>query len=232
MSRLVWDQIRSRTYEVGVDRGVLYLEDEPGVAWNGLTQIVETLPDRDVSSKHIDGKKFQTVITQSAYQATISAYSAPTEFDACEGLLELYPGFYATNQIRGSFGLSYRTLIGDVFSGTDYGYKIHIVYNLMAFRASKQQRTIQKDLSPEIRQWNCFARPYLRDEQTHFRPKGLTREEGVEKQYFLHRPGAHYVISSLSVEPQLLAQLEDILYGNDEIEPSLPTPTMLIDLVR
>lgn len=232
MTRLLWDQMRLRTYETGVDRGVLYLEGEAGVPWNGLTQIVETLPDRDVASRYIDGRKFQTVVTQSVYQATISAFSAPPEFNICEGLTELYPGFYATNQLRHTFGLSYRTMIGNSVEGTDHGYKIHIVYNLMAFRASEQQKTLTELVQPEVRQWNCVAKPYFKNDQTYFHPKGATYEDGVQKQSSLHRPGAHYVISSLSIDSQTLSTLEDILYGNDVVEPSLPSPTMLIDLVR
>lgn len=232
MSRLLWSETHQRTYETGVDRGVLYIEDQPGIVWNGLVKIEETLPDQDVVSAYYDGQKFRSLVSNAAYSATISAYSAPSEFAMCEGLTELYPGFYATNQIRGMFAISFRTLIGDPLKGKNRGYKIHIVYNLMAFRATKVHKTIERDLNPDVKQWNCFARPYLRDENAYFRPKGTTYEEGVERQLFLHRPGSHYVVSSDSVTPQAMSDLEDILYGTDTFDASLPNPTMLADLIR
>lgn len=49
MSRIQWDLTGERTYETGVDRGVLYVYDhegkkyKQGVGWNGLTAINETL---------------------------------------------------------------------------------------------------------------------------------------------------------------------------------------------
>lgn len=41
MPGLVWDRVGDRTYESGLDRGVLYLPDGSAVPWNGLTSIVE-----------------------------------------------------------------------------------------------------------------------------------------------------------------------------------------------
>ena len=40
MTKLAWDQAGQKTYQAGLDRGVLYLLDK-AVAWNGLTGVEE-----------------------------------------------------------------------------------------------------------------------------------------------------------------------------------------------
>ena len=46
MTKLEWDKVDERLYEVGLDHGVLYVPSTPGVydngfAWNGLVSLEE-----------------------------------------------------------------------------------------------------------------------------------------------------------------------------------------------
>lgn len=49
MTVLRWDKAGSRTFETGLDKGVLYLPDGNTVPWNGLTAVVEKI-QQDYSS--------------------------------------------------------------------------------------------------------------------------------------------------------------------------------------
>ncbi len=54
MAVLVWDEIGDRTYQTGVDHGVLYLQDGTVAVWNGLTDVEES-PSGELKSFYLDG---------------------------------------------------------------------------------------------------------------------------------------------------------------------------------
>lgn len=58
MSRLTWSAVGERYYETGVDRGVLYVGDQPGVAWTGLTSVSESPTGGEARAFYIDGVKY------------------------------------------------------------------------------------------------------------------------------------------------------------------------------
>ena len=55
MSRLSWGATGERIFEVGTDRGVLYLPDTPGVPWVGLISVEETSSGDPVEEYYLDG---------------------------------------------------------------------------------------------------------------------------------------------------------------------------------
>lgn len=229
MTRIVWGESRQRTYEIGLDRGVLFPEEGPGVVWTGLTRIEEINANRTVDEEYFDGKKFRNTVSSSEFQARLSAYSAPKEFMACDGYLKLASGFYAGNQRRKKFGLSYRTLIGNATIGEDYGYRIHVVYNAVAIPDQKNHATMIDSTEPVLNSWTLKTIPYYRLDYAWFKSS-----DGVELEPrgSVYRPVSHLVIDSTSVSPQDLALLEKLLYGTETTEPQLPAPIEMVELIR
>lgn len=205
--RIEWNNPGERTFEAGVDQGVLYPRLGPGVPWNGLTAVSEETSGGDLESLYFDGLKYLDVVAAEDFQATIEAFSAPVEFAACDGSKMLSQGLFVGQQPRQPFGLSYRTLKGNDLLGVEYGYKIHIVYNCTAAPAQKTNSTINDNVEAGTRSWEISTVP----------PPSST-----------FKPTAHVVLDSTMIEPYAMAQAEALLYGHDDSEPYLPTVAELI----
>jgi hypothetical protein len=205
VTQLQWHQGSQIRYESGVDRGVLYPQSGPGVAWNGLVSVNESVDGNDTTAFHFDGVKYLDTVSPSAYRATVNAFSAPREFGECIGERSVIPGFVITRQRRVRFGFSYRTLIG-----TGLGYKLHLVYNASATPESRSYATMNESASAETRSWRFDAVPELSS---------------------THRPSAHFVIDSTKTNPAALANVESILYGSATRSPRLLNSSELIDFI-
>jgi hypothetical protein len=83
MAKLEWDKIQERIFEAGVERGVLYPLDGPGVPWNGLVAINEKT-SREIKSYYLDGVKYLDHFVPGAYAAQIQAFTYP---DVLDGIL-------------------------------------------------------------------------------------------------------------------------------------------------
>lgn len=210
MSAIVWDEIGSRSYEGGVSHGVLYKEDGYGIPWNGMTAVEET-GFNSTESDYFDGVKFNDVVTIGDYVATLRAFTYPDEFLYFEGVFEDQPGFYVTQQEPNSFGLSYRTQIGDAVNGLEAGYKIHLVYNLTAVPTTKSYETISDDFEPSEFEWTIT---------------------GVPEEIEGFRPTCHVIIDSRYIDPFLLEDLEGVLYGSEDNDPHLPSLRALGSYIR
>lgn len=207
MSRIEWNKAGERFFEAGVDRGVLYPRLGPGVPWNGLTSVSENTSGGDMESLYFDGIKYLDVVASEDFQATVDAYSAPAEFGPSDGQKALSPGLFVTQQPRKTFGLSYRTLKGNDLVGTEYGYKIHIVYNCTAAPSNKNNVTLGSSVTPGTRSWTIETVP----------PPAST-----------FKPTAHIVLDSNLIEPFMMEQVEALLYGHDGAAPYLPTVAELV----
>lgn len=200
MSKLIWDQIGKRIYEVGVDRGVLYPINTAtgtyplGVAWNGLTKISENPSGAEASATYADNIKYLNLVSAEDFGATIEAFTYPDEFGVCNGEIEPVEGVIIGQQNRVAFGLSYRTLIGNDTENTDYGYKIHLVYGAMAAPSSKDRQTVNADPEAMTLSWEITTTP-------------------VSVSGF--KPTATLTIDSTKTDAAKLAALEAILYGKD-----------------
>jgi hypothetical protein len=201
VTALAWDKIGERVYQSGVDRGVLYLNDGTVAVWNGLIEVEES-SDSEVKAFYLDGVKYLQTITPSDFSATLKAYTYPDEFESAIGMV-VTSGLTYHDQPPTSFNLSYRTKIGNDLEGTDFGYKIHILYNVMAVPDSSTFSTLTNEgLSPTELSWTLTATPPVTGR---------------------YRPTAHISLDSRQVTPSTLKALEDKLYGTDTIEPSLPS---------
>lgn len=206
MPRLDWDAPGVRFYEAGIDRGVLYVAGSPGVVWNGLTSVNESPTGGDPQAYYIDGVKYLNVAAREEFEATITAFTYPEEFEVCDGSRQPRRGLFLTHQRRKSFGLSYRTLIGS--DQTDsFGYKLHIVYNALASPTERNHGTLKEQTDPDDFSWKITTRPPTMT--------GYKRT-------------SHVVIDSRITDPSVLSSIEDILYGTDADSARIPTLDELI----
>ena len=110
MAKLVWDETGKRTFETGVDHGILYLPDSngaysTGVAWNGLTGVTESPSGAEQTALYADNIKYLNMTSAEEFGATITAYTYPDEFGQCDGSAELTTGVLIGQQARKPFGL-------------------------------------------------------------------------------------------------------------------------------
>jgi hypothetical protein len=192
MATLIWDAVGDRTYQTGIDRGVLYLPDGTGVAWNGLIDMEESSTN-EMKSYYLDGVKYLEAVSPGEFIGKLKAFTYPEEFDALNGLAAVAPGFNLHNQPPRSFNLSYRTKVGNDIEGLDHGYKIHILYNVIANPESSSFGTIQESSIGAIEfGWTLTGTP----------PKIAS-----------FRPTVHISIDSRTTPPDVLQMLENKLYG-------------------
>jgi len=197
----VWDQIGERIYQTGLDRGVLYLDDGTAVPWNGLTSVEEE-SNSEIKEFYLNGVKFLQNAIPSDFSAKLKAFTYPEEFEAVNGVVEVEPGMFYHDQPLKSFNLSYRTKIGNDIDGIEHGYKIHLLYNLLANPDNYSFETIGKDAQPSEFSWALTGTP----------PAATG-----------YRPTVHISIDSRKADPATLQLLEGILYGSDTSDPRFPT---------
>ena len=212
MTALTWDKVGERLFQTGVDRGVLYLHDGTTVVWNGLTG-VEDGSLQESQSFYLDGVKYLEKITPGDYSGKLRAFTYPAEFDHLVGIEPVAPGLFYHDQSPKSFNLSYRTLIGNNAQGTDYGYKIHILYNLVANPELITFETIRDPLKPIEFSWALTGTP----------PSPAAKG---------YRPTVHISIDSTQIDEDTLETIEDILWGTPETDPWLPSIDEIRDLFQ
>lgn len=208
MTKIVWDQIGERFYETGISRGVFYGSDSKGVPWNGLISVENSAVD-DLDPLYIDGVKYTDVVSLGDFEGELSAYTYPDAFLEYQGIWESQQGFYLAHQTKSRFGLCYRTEISSDL-GESIGYKLHLLYNLLAIPKDKEYETLSLDTEPGEFEWELSAIP-----------------EDVDN----FRPTAYVIIDSRKVDPFLLADLEDILYGDATHQARLPDLNSLVSFV-
>lgn len=199
MATITWDQVGSRVFENGLDRGVLYLPNGDCVPWNGLTNIIEKF-NRETKPVYFDGSKINELITLGDFSATLKAVTYPDEFLDFEGVENVRQGIQLGDQRPKTFALSYRTKIGDDIDGADAGYKIHVLYNVTATPSDKTYATFKIDPSLIEFEWTISAVP---EEVPGFNAT------------------AHLIIDSRTTDPFLLEDIEAKLYGSTYVDAAL-----------
>ena len=220
-NQIVWDETSKRLYRTGVDRVVLFPQTAggtygQGVGWNGVTKISESPDGGDTTTIYANNNIYLNLVAKENFKGSITAYTYPKEWEACDGSASVLsgasavPGLRVTGQTRTPFGLAYRTLIGNDTAGTDHGYEIHLVYNATAGVSSQDYQTVND--SPEALElsWDFSTLP--------------VDVPGA-------KPSAHLVVSSLTATPAKLQALETKLYGSQSTAPALPSPGEVIALL-
>lgn len=217
MARIEWDKVGERKYETGVDRCVLYpIADDkaykPGVAWNGITSISESPSGAETTSLWADNVKYLNLISAEEFGCSVEAYMYPEEFEACDGTASLVDGLTVGQQSRKTFGLCYRTKIGNDVDGQDAGYKLHLIYGCTASPSQKGYSTVND--SPEAISFSWEIKTT---------PVNVPKVGDVEL-----KSTSTLVIDSTkftdTTKKGYLAKLEDILYGSDSQQPELILP--------
>lgn len=214
MARLTWDDTGKRLYETGVKMGVLYVQSTggtypKGVAWNGLTQVSESPSGAEATALYADDIKYLNLMSVEEFGATIEAYTYPDEFMACDGSAELATGVTIGQQKRKTFGLCYRTTVGNDTDGNSHGYKLHLVYGCTAAPSEKGYATINDSPEAITFSWEISTTP--------------VDVEGFDAT-------ASITIDSTKCDAAKLAELEKILYGDTQ-EARLPLPSELKTLL-
>lgn len=214
MAKLEWDKVGEHFYETGVDHTVLYLRDEAGkytkgYAWSGVTSISESPSGAEASAQYADNQKYLTLISAEEFGMTIEAFTFPSEFDACNGEVEAAEGVRIGQQKRSTFGLSYRTKVGNDVEGQDKHYKLHLVYGCTASPSERAYATVNESPEAMTFSWEVSTNP-----------------ENVAGK----KPTSLITIDSREVDPTKLTQLETMLYGGSDAEPKLPSPDEVISL--
>lgn len=214
MSVVVWDDTGNKRFETGVDHGVLYpLNSETaaydtGVAWNGLTAVDEKPSGAAANPQYADNIKYLNLLSAETFAGTIQAFTYPDEFGACDGTQAPVAGLVIGQQSRQTFGLCYRTKVGnDVDS--DLGFKLHLVYGALAAPSEKDYTTVNDSPAAVAFSWDFSCTPV---NVTDLAPTCLI------------------VIDSTVVDSDSLSDLTDLLYGTSGTEPSLPLPDDVVAL--
>ena len=224
MAKLVWDAVGEKRYETGVDHGVLYPQVKgaypKGVVWNGLTSVTESPSGADENAFYADNIKYGSLRGAEEFGATVECYTYPDEWELCDGSIEPVKGVILGQQKRSTFGLAFRTLIGDDAEDAldaDNGYKLHLIYNATASPSERQYQTIND--SPEAITFSY---------EITTTPIPVTVVPNA-------RPVANITINSKTTDPEKLKKLEDILYGTDgdstSTEARLPLPDEVLTVL-
>lgn len=213
--KLVWDKVGERTYETGVNKGVLYPQAAEGtypqgVAWNGLTAVTESPSGAEATPLYADNIKYLNLMSAEEFGATIEAYTYPDEFGVCNGEAALTEGVSIGQQARKAFGMSYQTKVGNDVN-SEAGYKIHLIYGALAAPSEKAYATINDSPEAITFSWEVSTTPV---EVTGFKPT------------------ATLVIDSTKVEADKMAAIEKVLYGDENTEARLPLPDEVLTIIN
>lgn len=215
MAEIKWDKVGERFYETGVDRGVLYIPNAQGTytkgyAWNGLVSVTESPSGAEATPQYADNIKYLNLVSAEEFGATVEAFTYPEEFAQCDGTASPVPGLNIGQQTRRTFGLSYRTKIGNDLESTDYGYKLHLVYGALAAPTEKAYNTVNESPEAITFSWELST--------TQVNVSGF-------------KPTAQLTLDSTKLTPSQMSDVEELLYGTPGNNPQLPTPDQVIALL-
>lgn len=213
---ITWDNTGDRLYETGVDHGVLYLRDasgayKNGVPWNGLTAVTESPSGAEPTPLYADNIKYLNLMSAEEYGMTIEAYTYPDEFAECDGSASLAEGVTIGQQDRKTFGMSYRTIVGNDVDSNNYGYKLHLVYGCLAAPSEKAYASVNDSPEAITFSWEVSTTPV---NVTGFKPTSCI------------------TIDSTKADATKLAALEKILYGDGSSDAELPLPDVVLSTMQ
>lgn len=216
MAKLVWDAIGEHKYETGVDHVALYKPNAQkkyvgGVAWNGVSSISESPSGADSNPIYADNIKYLDLRSAEEFGATVECYTYPPEFAECNGEAIVTNGVVIGQQSRKTFGLAYRSIVGNDLQGNDYAYKLHMIYGATASPSEKQYSTVND--SPEAGTFSFELTTTPIAVQGYKNTASLT------------------IDTSLFTDKTKITALENKLFGTEQDEPELPTPAEVFDLL-
>lgn len=214
MTVLVFDDTGNKRFETGVEKGVLYPLNtsnglyDTGFAWNGLTEVKEKPAGAGSNKQYADNLAYLNLLSAETFGGEISAFTYPDQFGLCDGTAAPASGVSVGQQSRATFGLSYKTRVGNDVSSS-LGYKVHLVYGALASPSEKDFATINDSPNAVTFTWafDCTG--------------ASTTSYGTS---------SLLTIDSTKVDSAALASLEQFLYGTSGTAPSLPPPDSVVAL--
>ena len=215
MAKIKWDADGTRKFHAGVSHGVVYPKADgsgygKGAAWNGLTGVTESPSGAEPNDLWADNQKYARLISGEDYSFTIEAYMYPEEFEACDGLAAPVKGARIGQQKRKAFGFSWQTKVGND-QDADLGYIIHVVWNATAQPSEKSHETMNDSPDAETFSWECDTVPV-----------NVTG----------YKAAAVMELDSTELTEKQMKAVEDLLYGTESAEVTLPTPDDLIAAIK
>lgn len=212
MSKLQWDKTGERYYETGVDRVVIYALGS-AEAWSGVTAINESPSGAEPTKIYADNMVYGVIMSPEEDSITIEAFQYPELFNRAIGRRRLAQGAYILQQDRVPFALCWRSIIGNDLNN-DAGYKLHIVPILYASSSEDSSTTINDSPEQKSYSWSATAMPYKVGDSINT---------------------SSFVLDSRKFDKSgrwnALLAVEDMLYGTDKTDATMPTPAKILELM-
>ena len=180
----------------------------------GSTQKPDTEQSQDgadATDLYADNIKYGVMRSAENFKATVGAYMAPDEFDACDGCAEMVEGVTIGQQERTPFALAYRTRVESDTSKGGKDYKLNIIYNATAAPSERSHETVNDSPSAMELSWDVETTPI--------------EVEGFD-------PTAHITIDSRKVSAAAMKKIEEALYGTDSEESKLLLPNEIVEMIK
>lgn len=205
MAILTWDDGAEHRYFSGIDKGTFYLRVSGtyplGVAWNGLISVTETPEGGEPTDLWANNTEYARLLSKETFSGTIEAYTYPDEFIVCDGMVELDPGLYITQQDRAVFGMAFRERIGTEQGGDNIGHMYHLLYGLTVSPSEKSQTTVNDSPDTVTFSWDFTSVPVA---------------------VAGYKPTARVLIDGTKLQSVDLDWLEEQLFGTAVADPYLP----------
>lgn len=274
MAKLNWDMPDTKEYSTGVKQGVLFntytgstdiatrhSRYNAGVAWNGLTTVTETPGGAEASDIYADDIKYGSFRGAETFNQTIEAYMAPKEWDRCDGMRSGDTNLDGVLQIgqqeREVFGMAHVVTKGNDTKKNDFGFEIHLAYNMTASPSEKAHATINENPEAATFSWECTADPVAVKDANGNDIVGVTKP--TANVVIVATQGNHILkagtnggwewntADSNPTSIQILAAnvkaIYEIIFGRDEVKdgqtttvaeviPTLPDPGIIYSILK
>lgn len=199
MARLDWFAT-PKDYHMGVDRGVIYLQESDGSyphgsVWNGLRAVTETPTGGEISKIYADNIHYGGFRTREGFGGRIETYDYPDDLVPCIGKRIPVEGLTVNLQSRRSFGMAYRTLV----NANDY--IIHLIYAVNLNPGEHSYKTTEDSADVTVHGLEFITIPTS--------VQNLNAVSTV-------------AIDTRKTDDNTLGYIEDAIYGTEDTDPRLP----------
>lgn len=201
---IIFDEPGSRYYEIGVDKVLVHSQTGPGTfaqePWNGVISIAENPSNTDTFPVFFDSEKIANLHANTDFSISLESFSYPNLITLAQGERSLAPGLFATNQPKTSFGLTWRTMIGNDTEGM-VGYKLHFLWGAKAAPSNRRLETKGQEQNPSTFIWEISG--------LHQTRSGM-------------KPTSHLYVDTRYVDEAKLAVLEERIYTQNSSTNTMP----------
>lgn len=219
MTRIDFMSPSVRSYQHGLNRGMLFVEGLEPAVWSGLTSVQKTNNMGEFRPLYYDGLLYGHANTPSyTPEFQVEAISTPVQFRYCEGKKRMFRGLWVADQEKRMFGFAYQT------EGFDNGesYKmLHVVNRARLESSQNSWDTREQDVS--IQTQSLTIRTTV---------DATIVPEDLEDISFSKKAGSYVVIDSRKVSASIFSDIETLIYGLGGSTPVLPSSSYLIDLIE